>query len=461
MGQAGSAFCAPCVPHVIFEPDMPAIKLTDRFIQSVNPEPGTRVDYFDQHTRGLMLRVSPDSKTFYYRYRSPNGGQPRFKLGTYPALSLADARQETILNAGLVARGGDPARDRRRSRTEYKTQTIRTLNDLADAYFTACEKGEWAPKRKRKRERTLESERGVWRRYIKSTIGGLRLSDVTSAEVKGLLRGMIGRGIHAQTNRTQAVLRQMFNYAIATFDGSLVSVNPAHFQFLGTMTPRTRVLNDTEIFAVWNALSGPVEQCGSKKKYGHWPARPMRIVLQLCLVLMLRETEVVGMQVDELDLDQAVWKIPAHRMKGNREHLVPLPSLAVDLIREALALRRDPASPFVFPSPRHGGRNPMREDSVTHAMEEVIKVLGIKPASPHDLRRTASTMATSERLGISPFIRSKLLAHSTASGGGAAVSCIHYDANEYVAEKRQALARWAELLLKIVANPPQAEAMAA
>jgi integrase len=443
------------------EPDMPSIKLTDRFIQSTKPEPGRRIDYFDQHVRGLMLRVSSDSKTFYFRYRSPNGGQPRFKLGTYPALSLVDAREQAILSAGALARGGDPARDRRRARAEFKTQTIRTVNDLADVYFLACETGEWAPKRKKKRVRVLEDERGVWRRHIKSTIGGLRLNDVTSVEVKALLRGMIARGIHAQTNRTHAVLRQMFNYAIATFDGSLMSVNPAHFPFLGTMTPRTRVLNDAEIAVLWDALSRPPEQSGSKKKYGHWPARPMRIVLQLCLVLMLRETEVVGMQVGELDLDQAVWKIPAHRMKGNREHLVPLSSLAVDLIREALALRRDPASPFVFPSPRHGGRNPMREDSVTHAMEEVIKVLGINPASPHDLRRTASTMATSERLGISPFIRSKLLAHSTASGGGAAVSSIHYDANEYVAEKRQALARWAELLLKIVANPPQAEAMAA
>ena len=87
-----------------------------------------------------------------------------------------------------------------------------------------------------------------------------------------------------------------------------------------------------------------------------------------------------------------------------------------------------------------------------HAMKRVIEALEIATASPHDLRRTGSTMMTSERLRVLPFIRSKVLSHRTDAGGGAAVSMLHYDMNEYVADKRQALSAWAELLLEIVGS---------
>jgi integrase len=434
---------------------MPTQHLTERFIQSLKPEPGTpRTDYFDGHTANLILRVSSHSKTFYYRYRSPNGGQPRLKLGPYPALKLADAREEALQLAGAVARGADPAYDRRKARDDTRSQTIRTLNDLSESYFAACESGGWAPKGKKKRRRVIDRERDIWGRYVSRTIGNLRLVDVTSKEVKKLLGGMVARGINAQTNLTQAVIRQAFNYAISTFDGDLVSSNPAHFRKMGLSKPKTRVLNDPEIRTFWRGCYLNRKEAGVAKG-ARWPDRPMQIVLQLCLLLMLRECEVVGMQVSELDLDQGLWLIPAERMKGNREHLVPLPPVAIGLIREAMRLRPGVDSIFVFPSPRRAVDKPMREDSVTHAMEGIVKALGIENASPHDLRRTASTFATSERVGVTPFIRSKLLAHSTPSGGGAAVSNIHYDRNEYVVEKRAALRVWADVLLGIVSDAPR------
>ncbi|RYG08532.1 MAG: hypothetical protein EON92_16405 [Burkholderiales bacterium] len=75
---------------------------------------------------------------------------------------------------------------------------------------------------------------------------------------------------------------------------------------------------------------------------------------------------------------------------------------------------------------------------------------GAADATCHDLRRTGSTIMTSERLGISPFTRSQVLGHGTDTGGGAAVSSAHYDVNLYLAEKRKALEAWEILLLEIV-----------
>jgi hypothetical protein len=92
----------------------------------------------------------------------------------------------------------------------------------------------------------------------------------------------------------------------------------------------------------------------------------------------------------------------------------------------------------------------MRADSANHAIKAVMKAIGVEGATLYDLRRTGSTAMTSERLGISPFIRSQVLSHTTDTGGGAVVSGRHYDANLYVAEKRRALESWEGLLLEIV-----------
>ena len=79
-----------------------------------------------------------------------------------------------------------------------------------------------------------------------------------------------------------------------------------------------------------------------------------------------------------------------------------------------------------------------------------MKALEIEGATLYDLRRTGSTALTSERIGVSHFIRSQVLSHTSDAGGGAAVSARHYDANQYVAEKRAALTAWQDLLLEIV-----------
>jgi len=83
-------------------------------------------------------------------------------------------------------------------------------------------------------------------------------------------------------------------------------------------------------------------------------------------------------------------------------------------------------------------------------MRDVLKAIGVTGVVLYDLRRTGSTAMTSERIGVSPFIRSLVLSHTTETGGGAAVSARHYDGNEYIAEKRRALEAWEDLLLEIV-----------
>lgn len=441
---------------------MAKIKLTDRTAAAARAA-GQRLELWDEQTSGLCLRVSAQGKKVWiYRYRTLDGRQPRLTLGDYSERhGLKWAREEVEELRVRVRKGDDPAGERKLARAQAQNEPLKTFNDLAAAYFVACEKGHYRPRRKQKRERTIKAERGIIRRNVERSLGGLRLDDIGRAEIRKVLNDMLDRGIGAQTNQTHAVIRQVFAYGVHT---ERVAINPAAaIEKPAAGAPRTRVLTDKELAEFWAALAAlPIDlrlpaKPGQEKGAKVYVSRAMRIALQLATLLLVRRNEVAGMRRSELNLEERIWLIPGERMKSGAPHLVPLPPRAVALIKEALVLSEavtgetpDP----VFPSPWAPAKA-IRPDSVTHAMVNILAALGMKPASPHDLRRTGSTALTSERCGVTPYIRSKVLGHRDA-GGGAVVSVVHYDTNDYVSEKRRALEVWEDVLLGVVGErlPP-------
>ena len=435
---------------------MPATKLTTRFCDSARPAGGKQVAFPDLDVRGLELRVSGDGrKSWSYRYRTHEGRQARLALGVYPATDLAAARAFARRTEVAVAGGGDPAAEKRAGKSRAKTQPMKTFDELADAYLAACDAGEWKPKGRLQRQRTRDDNRVTLTRYIRPELGKLRIEEIGRPTVKALLRAMVAKGIAAQTNKAHAVVRQVYAFAIAE---ERVTVNPATgFAPFADQAERTRVLTEEELRRVWKGFADPAHL--GRPREGAAPqvyvGRPLGIALQLCALLLQRRAEVIGMRIAELDLEAAVWLLPAERMKGGRPHVVPLPPRAVHLIREAMALRPKPTErddgepseqPFVFPSPRDA-TVAVRGDSLTHAMAAVRAGVGVEGVTVHDLRRTGATMLTSERLRVRRFVVSKVLAHSAQEG--AAVTAV-YDRNEYLPDKRRALEAWEGLLLEIV-----------
>ncbi len=436
---------------------MPTLKLTDKAVQAARAEPGTRLELWDSSTPGLCLRVSDSGrKVWVYRYRTEDGRQPRLTLGAYStAFGLADARSAAAKLRVEVQEGNDPSGDRRKRKTTLKAEPLKTFGDLADAFIKASQSGEWRPRSKKKRERTIRDEQGILRRHVLEPLGDLRLEEIDRKLVRDLLRRMAARGIGAQTNRTHAVIRQVFAYGVAE---ERLSVNPAAgIPPQADEAPRDRVLSDVELRALWLALEQPnglrkPAQKGSTETKPLYLGRAMAIAVQLCAILLQRRQEIAGMRIDELNLDRALWTIPAGRMKGGRVHIVPLPPRAVALIQEAIAMARREAGEeptYVFPGAR-GAHKPIRPDSLTHAMRDIMAALSLKNASPHDLRRTGATNLVSERLGVAPFLVSKVLGHHSDTGGAAAVTLAHYALHDYAAEKRRALEAWEALLLAIV-----------
>lgn len=433
---------------------MPTLVLTEKAVSGARPLPGGRLELWDLRTPGLCLRVtSRGIKTWIFRYRTPDGRQPRYSIGSPPGIGLKDARERAAELGREVSLGGDPAAARRETRVEVKTPP-QTFTDLASTYFAACETGEWKPKGKRKKASVIEGEKARVRRHVEPILGDLPVGAIGRPHVKALLKAMTEKGIGAQTNLTQAIIRQIFSFAISD---DLVLLNPATgFPRYAETKPRSRIWRDPELVALWAGLDDPSRLADAEGK-PIYIGEPMRIAIKLLTMLGQRRGEVIGMEKAELDLPARTWLIDGKRTKGSRSHMVPLPEAAVPLIERAIFLsdqnRKEP-SPFVFPSPKtaHEAVHPA---SVTYAVTRLKAGLGLKGPTVHDLRRTVSTNMTSERCGVTPFIRSKVLGHLDA-GGGAQVSSIHYDANSYIAEKRRALETWASLLATIVGEDKDA-----
>jgi integrase len=457
---------------------MATVSLTDKAAKAKKAEAGKRIELWDSNMPGLCLRISGiadgedvrQRKVWVFRYRTLDGRMPRLTLGDYSdRQGVKWAREQAEDHRVAVRKGADPSGERRRKRTEARLRTIRTFDDLADAYIAACRAGDWMPKGKKQSARTMRDAEGILKRHARPDLGELAIEDLTRARVRQFLRDMRAKGIGPQVNRTQAIIRQAFAWAIAEYEGKLVAVNPALGSAIVPETGRKRVLSDAEMKALWEGLANPTalrikaegEEGDGEQVY---ISRQTVIALLLAMLLLQRRGEIAGMMRSEVDLEHGTWLIPAERMKGRRQHLCPLPSEAAALIQETWNLGEEARKRKVdalekagepipndwpaFPSPRDP-RKPIKADSLTHALAAVLKALGVDGASTHDLRRTGSTALTSERLGISPFIRSLVLSHASGDGG-AAVSREHYDANSYASEKRRALGAWEDLLLEIV-----------
>ncbi|WGM48617.1 Prophage integrase IntS [Brevundimonas sp. NIBR10] len=408
--------------------------------------PSDRREAWDDKVKGLCLRTSANgTQTWVYRYRF-KGRQPRFTIGRGD-IGVQEARRRARDVQVRIDKGEDPAGERRRTRAD-DAAPLRTFNDLADLYERQCASGDWRPMNKTKRQRTLDDEKAILLRHVRPTLGKLGYAEITRQDVKACLRKMTKKGITAQTNRAHAVTRQVFAFAIAE---DLVAVNPATgFPLLAEEKPRVRIYRDDELAALWAVLSDPsevVDATGDPVRVGE----AVRIAIKLAMMLGQRRNEIAGMAVAELDLSAKTWLIPGERMKGGRAHMVALPDDALPLIRRALEIANtDVTVPavYVFPTRLHEDRA-ILPNSLTRALRKFTEALKIEGATFHDIRRTVSTNLTSERIGVTPFIRSKVLGHQDA-GGGAVVSSTVYDSNTYLAEKRRALTAWANLLLEIV-----------
>jgi integrase len=226
------------------------------------------------------------------------------------------------------------------------------------------------------------------------------------------------------TNRTRASAHAFFAWCLKQ---GLVESNPVVGTERSSERPRSRILSDVELKAIWATTAD---------------ASDYSAVVRLLMLTGQRASEIAALKWSEISGDQIV--LPAERTKNKREHRIPITApVAVILDSRPRRTGRD----FIFG--RRWG-SPLTGWSVSKAALDARLGKAVKPWTHHDLRRTAAT-TMADRLAVAPHIIEAVLNHVSGHKGGVAGV---YNLAAYEIPKRQALTLWAEHLLSVVGERP-------
>jgi integrase len=375
---------------------------------------------------GLYLRFRPADKLPVWQFRYRFVGKQRLMImGSYGALSLADARKEAKTLSARVSLGHDVAAEKQAKKAEAveKIEAEKravTMARLADEYFDRMIAGRW------KHPNIVRSR---IERDIKPAIGNIKVESVKPADIDAMLQAIVKRGAPTIANDVLRWVRRMFDYAIKRH---LCEYNPAGAFDLsdagGKEEARERALSRGELVTLFQAMR---EAKGFSVEN--------EIAIKLLLLLAVRKQELTAARWDEFDLDAAVWNLPAVRTKTGAAIAIPLPAVAVEWLHDLK--RMAGGSPYVFPARK------MQHRMIPHIHENTLNVAlakvkhGLEPFTIHDLRRTARTHLAA--MGVPPHVAEKCLNHKLKGVEG------RYDRYDYFAERKAALNQWAALLVQM------------
>lgn len=380
-------------------------------------------EYWDTLVPGLAIRVGSTGKTWTIRYRA-NEQQRRFKLGTYPKLSLADARARARAKLAEVEGGADPAQER-----ESQRRKAITFADLAAEVLQA------------KRATTRESTRRNRQRIVDAELlpiwGKRPAASITRRDVVHLVECIAARA-PSQANQTLACINVIFNSGLER-DFPTLEANPAHLMKPLPTGGRDRFLERDEIRIVWEATAEETPV--------------IRAVFRLALLTAQRIGSVCALRWDSID-QADIWRIPAPSFKGKRDHLVPLSSEALAVLAEISPISG--GVEYAFPGRSDSSRSHIT--NTTNALDRIRKRTQIPSWVAHDFRASFRTHATRARdpedsrdpagLGVEPHVADLVLGHAERSLGYRA-----YTGNReryMLSEKRQALKAWGAFVLEAV-----------
>ena len=385
--------------------------LTETAVRQAKPAAKPRT-LFDGH--GLFLLVQPNGgKWWRLKYRH-NGKGGLLSLGTYPATSLKQARQRRDDARKLLADGIDPSEYRKAGKAASKAARGNSFAALAEAWYERKAK-EWAPSTAAKARTYLDKD-------LIPALGDRPIAEIRRRDLIEVLAGIEQRGALDVAKKCREWLSGIFRYALVA---EVIEVNPAtdlHIvAAIGTPTRHYPHLPEDELPDFMHALDG----------YGGDPGTVRAI--KLLLLTSCRPGELRGAPWAEIDLDTATWTIPAARMKMRRDHVIPLPVQAVELLRGQSALTGHRALIF---SNRDKPLLPISENTMGAALNR-MGYRGRQTA--HGFRHLIST-ALNERGYNRDWIETQL-----SHGDDNAIRAV-YNKAEYLDQRREMMQAWADHL---------------
>ncbi|MBA3625964.1 MAG: integrase arm-type DNA-binding domain-containing protein, partial [Methylibium sp.] len=318
---------------------------------------------------GLYLEVAPSGgKWWRLRYRF-DGKEKRLSVGTYPDTSLKEARKRGEKARQLLAEGTDPSAQRKADRTARQVATMNTFEVLARAWLDHRADA-WV-------ERTRTIILASLQNDVFPTFGARPIADIQPADIRRLVQGIEARGTGETAGRVFQRLRSIFRFAIAH---EVVATDP------------TYPLKPAEIFkprkVAHRAALSERDVPTFLHRLAAYEGDPTTVAaLTLLMLTAVRPGELRGARWDEIDVERALWRVPAARMKMKTEHTVPLSTQAFAALDALRPLTGRGA--LVLPSPFYPGK-PLSDGTLNSALAR----MGYKGlATAHGFRTLFSTCA--------------------------------------------------------------------
>ena len=315
---------------------------------------------------GLSLLIEPNgSKGWRFRYRFD--GKPKMlSLGTYPLVSLTDARQKRDEAKKLVASGINPSDVRKRDKQERQNEIGNTFEAIAREWYEK-RTDRWSAGYAEEMMKTFETD-------VFPFIGGRPIAEIKPMELMGVLSRLDERGATEKLRKVRQRCGEVWRYAIVT---GRAEYNPAP-DLVSAFVPHKKehyaFLKHEELpefFRTLNTYSGSIV---------------VKLAMRLQVLTGLRPGELRQGEWAEIDFEKRLWEVPPSRMKKRRPHCVPLSAQAIAILEQLKPITGH--YQFIFPGRIHHSK-PMSE----MAMNVLIRRIGYAGrVTGHGFRHTMSTI---------------------------------------------------------------------
>lgn len=389
--------------------------LTDTFVRTVKPDLAKTAGAKHSDGYGLYLHVKEGGKYWRMAYRFA-GKQKTLAIGTYPAVSLLQARKRRDEAKEALAAGVDPGVVKREAKAMETAKANNTFEKLARL---------WLSKTVNERKERTQTKLAAWLdKDILPFIGHMPINTIKPRDVLAVVRKMEARGAIDSARRLGQICGQIFRFAVAAdlaerdvtadLKGAYAKAERGHRAAITEPAKLASLLRDIEAYV------------------GHPYCTP---ALRIAPHVFLRPTELRTGMWSEVDFDKAEWRIPGSKMKMASDHIVPLSSQVLAILREAHQITGDGI--YVFPSIRNR-KLPMSANTINAA----LRAMGYDQHahSAHGFRATARTIMD-EVLGERVDLIEHQLAHAVKDTNGRA-----YNRTAHLPARKAMMQRWSDYL---------------
>lgn len=306
---------------------------------------------------GLYLVIQPNgSKGWRLKYLF-QGIEKRISIGTYPTISLAEAREKREELKKLVKSGINPSDERKAAKEQVRIEQVKLTNTFENIALEFLEK-----QKLRLGEKTYQKKEGRFKNHIFGTIGSKNIDDIQTQDVLSIIRKIEVKGQNETAHRILNLIDQVYQYGLA--------VGRVKHNIAADINPRL-ALNPIVVKHMPTIVDPKIIKLFLQGVNCYSGTLAVKTALQLMPFVALRPSNIRAAEWKEFDFDKKIWRIPAEKTKMGSEHYVPLTDSMINIVKTMEPLTGQ--GKYVFSTQTKGNDHPLSENTLTKGIRIVLK----------------------------------------------------------------------------------------